>query len=142
MSIESIGAIGSFGQSDGTAAIGYGQRVEDLDNRQMTRGVSDTTSMPNVAVNAVNGDRGATGTSAVGGAAEGDFASILAGGLERLQSKQSHADALAFKAATADLTNVHDYMIASYEAHLATHITVAVRNKAVEAFNEIMRMQI
>jgi flagellar hook-basal body complex protein FliE len=32
-------------------------------------------------------------------------------------------------------------MIASTEASLATQLTVAVRNKALDAFNEIMRMQ-
>jgi flagellar hook-basal body complex protein FliE len=33
-------------------------------------------------------------------------------------------------------------MIASTEAALATELTVAVRNKAVDAFTEILRMQV
>ncbi|GAB7189397.1 hypothetical protein NUM3379_01030 [Kineococcus sp. NUM-3379] len=141
MSIEAIGAIGGAGQTDGTSAFGFGQRLEDIDSRQMTRGVSDTVSMPNTAVNGVSAARAATGNtvSSAGGA---DFASLLAGGLDKLQGMQSNSDALAVKAATGNLTNVHDYMIASNETQLATQLTVAVRNKAVEAFNEIMRMQL
>jgi flagellar hook-basal body complex protein FliE len=70
-----------------------------------------------------------------------DFAAMLAGGLEKLQAMQARTDDLAVKAATGDLSDVHDYMIASTESGLATQMTVAVRNKAVEAFTEIMRMQ-
>jgi flagellar hook-basal body complex protein FliE len=78
-------------------------------------------------------------TNQAGGA--GGFGNMLMHGINNLQQVQSNADDLAVSAATGDLTDVHDYMIASTEAQLATQLTVAVRNKAVEAFNEIMRMQ-
>jgi flagellar hook-basal body complex protein FliE len=69
------------------------------------------------------------------------FASQLAAGLTSLEQTQGRADDLAVQAATGQLTDVHEYMIASSEAKLATDLTVAVRNKAVDAFNEIMRLQ-
>ena len=51
-------------------------------------------------------------------------------------------DRLAVGAATGDLGAIHDYTIAATETSVATQLTVAVRNKALEAFNEIMRMQV
>lgn len=89
------------------------------------------------------------GVSDLAGATTGDtqsttgssFASQLAGSIQNLQNLQSNADELAVKAATGSLTDVHDYTIAATEASLATKLTVAVRDKAVGAFNEIMRMQ-
>jgi flagellar hook-basal body complex protein FliE len=80
-------------------------------------------------------------TPPVGATSAPDFAAQLGQGLENLQALQSKADNLAVQAATGSLTDVHDYMIASSEASLATELTVAVRNKALDAFNEILRMQ-
>ncbi len=71
-----------------------------------------------------------------------DFGNLLTQGIERLDDVRSKADDLAVQAATGDLRDVHDYMIASTQASVATELTVAVRNKAVEAFTEIMRMQV
>jgi flagellar hook-basal body complex protein FliE len=70
-----------------------------------------------------------------------DFGAMVAQGLQKLQDVQNTADNLAVEAATGRLTDVHDYIIAATQASLATSLTVAVRNKALEAFNEIMRMQ-
>ena len=102
------------------------------------------------------GEFGAAGTAAAGTAAAGTVAAGAAGAvsgtqnfgqtlvkaLDGLQGAQTKADGLAIQAATGDLTNVHDYMIAATEASLATELTVAVRNKAVEAFNQIMNMAV
>jgi flagellar hook-basal body complex protein FliE len=86
----------------------------------------------------IAGSAATTASSATSGAG---FAAQLSQGLNNLQATQSKADDLAVQAATGSLTDVHDYMIASTEATLATQLTVAIRNKGLEAFNEIMRMQ-
>jgi flagellar hook-basal body complex protein FliE len=98
------------------------------------------------------GPAGPAGTGAIppgdtvgaAGAATGQqgFGSALTRALDGLQATQTKADNLAVQAATGDLTNVHDYMIAATEASLATELTVAVRNKAVEAFTSIMNMPV
>jgi flagellar hook-basal body complex protein FliE len=83
----------------------------------------------------------ATGTAGAAGSGGANFAATLSRGLESLQGTQTKSDNLAVKAATGDLQDAHDYMIASSEASLAMQLTTAVRNKALDAFNEIMRMQ-
>jgi flagellar hook-basal body complex protein FliE len=81
---------------------------------------------------------GATGAQTVGGAA---FGNVMTSSIDSLQGLQSTSDSLAVKAVTGSLENVHDYTIAASEAKVALELTAAVRNKAVEAFSEIMRMQ-
>ncbi len=80
---------------------------------------------------------GTTSTPAAGG----DFASQLSASLQNLQDMQTNTDNLAVQAATGQLADVHDYIIAATEANLTTQLAVQVRNKAIDAFNEIMRMQ-
>ena len=70
------------------------------------------------------------------------FASMLADQLDAVSAAQNKADNLAVQAATGDLQSIQDYTIASTEAQLLTQLTVTVRNRAVEAFNDIMRMQV
>ena len=94
--------------------------------------LASSASLPTV------GATGATGAAATDGAG---FAQALAGGLQQVQDVQGTADQLAVKAATGDLKDAHDYVIAATQAELTTELTVTLRNKALEAFNEIMRMQ-
>ena|SRR3712207_1639689 len=71
-----------------------------------------------------------------------NFTDLVTNGIEGLEAMNDRTDRLAVGAATGDLGAIHDYTIAATETSVATQLTVAVRNKAVEAFNEIMRMQV
>jgi flagellar hook-basal body complex protein FliE len=82
------------------------------------------------------------GVEAPSTASKPSFADVMTRAVDGLQATQQRSESLATQAATGSLTDIHDYLIASSEAALATQMTVAVRNKAVEAFNEIMRMPI
>ena len=84
---------------------------------------------------------GATGTAGAPSVGSVDFGEVLSGGLQQLDATQKNADALAVQAATGDLTDVHAYTMAATQAELTTELTVTLRNKALDAFTEIMRMQ-
>ena len=72
----------------------------------------------------------------------GDFGDLLVKSLDSVEAMGDKASNLSVQAATGDLNAIHDYTIAATEAQVATQLTVAVRNKAVDAFNEIMRMSV
>jgi flagellar hook-basal body complex protein FliE len=72
---------------------------------------------------------------------ETQFASAVTGAVDGLQQLQSTSNELAVAAVTGDLTDIHSAMIASTRASVTLELVAAVRNKGVEAFTEIMRMQ-
>ncbi|GIG24068.1 hypothetical protein Cde04nite_03120 [Cellulomonas denverensis] len=80
-------------------------------------------------------------SSAVTSVGDGGFSDVLSGAVNSLTQAQSTSNELAIKAVTGDLDDVHDYTVAAAEAKLQLELTAAVRNKAVDAFTEIMRMQ-
>jgi flagellar hook-basal body complex protein FliE len=101
---------------------------------------------PISAVSAVSGVTGVspvastTGVAATSGT-DTDFAGMLSKGVEGVQASQTNADNLAVQVANGTLTDPAQYTMAATEASLGLQLTMAIRNKAVEAFQEIMRMQ-
>jgi flagellar hook-basal body complex protein FliE len=81
-------------------------------------------------------------TRAPDAAAGVDFGDQLTSSLDQLDQAQKAADQSSKLAATGDVASIEAHMAALTEVQLATQLTVAVRNRAVESFNEIMRMQL
>jgi flagellar hook-basal body complex protein FliE len=82
-----------------------------------------------------------TGSTSAASGPNTDFAGMLADGLQNVQGLQKKSDDLAVQVADGTLADPAQFTMASTEATLALQLTTAVRNKAVEAFQEIMRMQ-
>jgi flagellar hook-basal body complex protein FliE len=117
--------------------------VNGVTTNAMTRafvGAADAAS----GAGAVSGSGAANGAAAAGAtqAAGGDgFAASLGNAVDGLQQLQSDSKTLALKAVTGNLDDIHDATIASTRAQVTLELVAAVRNKGVDAFNEIMRMQ-
>ena len=94
------------------------------------------------AIQGLGATAGASATTAAAPTSGTGFADVLTGVVDQLNGTQANADVLATQAATGDLDDVHDYMIASAEARLSTDTVVTLKNSAVAAFTEIMRMNV
>ncbi|MGH1489478.1 MAG: flagellar hook-basal body complex protein FliE [Acidimicrobiales bacterium] len=70
------------------------------------------------------------------------FAKVVNDALDTVSQLEYGADSASQQAATGDLSSVSDFMVATSDAQLATEMTVAIRDKALAAFNDILTMQI
>jgi flagellar hook-basal body complex protein FliE len=100
--------------------------------------IKDITNFPNVA--------GLGGPEAPAKTADpksgGNFASVLKSSLAEVNQMQAKADQAITALATGEKTSLHDTMIAMEQADVSFRLMMQVRNKIVEAYQEILRMQV
>ncbi len=70
------------------------------------------------------------------------FAEALKNSLAGVNQSQITADRAAETIVAGDTKNLHEAMIRLEEADISLRMMVQVRNKAVEAYQEVMRMQV
>lgn len=75
-------------------------------------------------------------------AAGPSFTEVLGAALDKLNGEQIQADQMTEALATGQAPDLHSVMITSEKSMISFQLAVQVRNKALEAYQEIMRMQI
>ena len=70
------------------------------------------------------------------------FDALLNGITKNPAEGQSQADTLAMKVAAGEPVELHEAIIAMEQANVSLQFALQVRNKLVEAYQEVMRMQI
>ncbi len=72
----------------------------------------------------------------------GNFGTMLDGLVTNVSDKQAEAAELTKKVLLGDSDQLHQSVIAMQEAGVAFTLMVEVRNKLVESYQELMRMQV
>lgn len=70
------------------------------------------------------------------------FGEYLQNALGEVNSLQHESENMGKALAAGRVEDISQVMIAAEKADIALQLTLAVRNKAVEAYQEIMRMQV
>jgi len=70
------------------------------------------------------------------------FTDMLKQGLGQVNSLQLASDDLAARFAAGETDNIHELLIAGQKADVALQLATSIRTKLIEAYQEIMRMQI
>ena len=68
------------------------------------------------------------------------FAQTLQSAFGQVNDLQVHAGQMATSFAQGKTSDIHTVMIASEQASMALQLTTQIRNKAVDAYQEIMRI--
>jgi len=72
----------------------------------------------------------------------GEFADVLREGLNRLDELEKDSAELSRQLMAGEPVELHRVVMASEQAGLAFDLLMSVRNKAVDAYQEVMRMQV
>jgi flagellar hook-basal body complex protein FliE len=75
-------------------------------------------------------------------AAAKPFGQVLEESIAQVNDLQAQADQLSQNLAAGKLEDLHTVMVAMSKASLALEFTIQVRNKVVEAYQELMRTQV
>ena len=81
-------------------------------------------------------------SSASSSQAEIPFKSLFETAVNNVKQTQSDYDSEVYKMATGQSDNLHDITIASSKASLSVDLLVQMRNKIVDAYDEVMRMSL
>lgn len=82
------------------------------------------------------------GSNNVADSAEKDFSSVLMDNLNQINDKQVKANNLTTGFISGDGTSIQDVMTSTQEASMSLELAVQIRNKIVDAYQELTKMQV
>lgn len=82
------------------------------------------------------------GSASTAAASPGGFSRMLAHGMENLQARMERADTVVLEATHGNLESPHVLMVELEQARISLQLAVEVRNRLIEGYQELLRMQV
>lgn len=98
--------------------------------------------MPINAVSSVGSVAGTTSVKAAEPVSGADFRKMLFSEIEKVSQAQTDATAASQAAIAGTADSIHEMKVASMKAEMTLEFAVSVNNKAIEAYKEVMRVQL
>jgi flagellar hook-basal body complex protein FliE len=117
---------------------GFQQTIDRADARGWSRGVNNNSEIGNFKINSEVGLPNEIGESQ-GAKSFGDF---LKDSIGQVNSLQHEANTAMEKIASGESQNLHETLLAVEKADIAFRTMNQVRTKVIDAYREIMKMQI
>ena len=119
----------------GARGIDFGQLESDL------RRAGDGQS--GVAEGSLEGElAGVLGGGSAGGAGKPKFLDLLKDGIKEVNSAVKGSEKASMDLVSGKSSNIHETMLAVSKAEIGFNMLVQMRNKAIEAYQDVMRMQV
>jgi flagellar hook-basal body complex protein FliE len=101
--------------------------------------------MPDISTSLISGYSGVTGalqSPAAETGSDGGFAGIMSQALSLFQETGADSNDASLDLLTGNTEDLSSALIATEKAEISLNLTVAIRNKAIDAYKEIMNMQV
>jgi flagellar hook-basal body complex protein FliE len=105
-------------------------------------GMSSAASSADAATASSSASAAGAGLDANSASGEGSFLDMLTKGIKDVNSSVKDSDKAATDIASGKSSNIHETMLAVTKAELGFNMLVQLRNKAIEAYQDVMRMQV
>lgn len=93
-------------------------------------------------VNHVNPSTMITKQTKTPGEAQASFANALKNAIDNVNELQNVSDKKTEALALGQIDDLHDVMITAQKASITLQATVEIQRKAIDAYTEVMRMQV
>lgn len=98
--------------------------------------------MPINTISGVGASLGSTPVKSSDTVSGADFKKMLFSEIEKVNQAQADSKAASEAAISGTADNIHEMKVAGMKAELTLEFAVSVNNKAIEAYKEIMRVQL